>query len=409
MDKLKYFFIGKLLNNEANPYEKAKIETNYCFSFFGFICFFSVFLIAFFIEAYPAMIPSGVSAFYCITHLFVLKFTKNIRVSSVIFTVLIFTILFGNMYFNNNTIHYGGAFWMVILIFFAAFNLGKKGGVIVAGLSLVAYAVFAAFFLHANILDAATFPKVIFYTLGLEATIAVFIIFYLLNTFIKTNRQITEELKTSNDHLEAQNKLVNEQHSEKIIMLKEIHHRVKNNLQVVSSMLRLQSDKISSDEVKAVFDDAQHRIQAMALVHQRMYQTENLAKIDLETYIKELATDLTSLHSTTQEVSLDISTNFSELNVKNIVPLGLIINELISNSLKHGIKTTGNISLSFNKQSKDLLFTYKDNGIGFDEATLKKGFGMELIEVFALQMDSTYQVKNETNKGLSYEFNIPLN
>ena len=409
MDKLKYFFVGELLNNEANPYEKAKIETNYCFSFFGFTCFFSVFLITFFIEAYPVMIPSGVSAFYCITHLFVLKFTRNIKISSIIFTALIFTILFGNMYFNSNTVHFGGAFWMVILIFFAAFNLGKKGGIIVAGLSLIAYSVFASFFLHANIIDATSFPTVIFYSLGLEATIAVFIIFYLLNTFIKTNRQITEELKTSNQHLEAQNKLVNEQHHEKIIMLKEIHHRVKNNLQVVSSMLRLQSDKITSDEVKAIFDDAQHRIQAMALVHQRMYQTENLAKIDLETYIKELATDLTSLHSTTQEVSLDISTNFSELNVKNIVPLGLIINELISNSLKHGIKTNGNILLSFNKQANDLKFTYRDNGVGFDEATLNKGFGMELIEVFALQMDSTYHVKNEAKKGLSYEFNIPLN
>ncbi|MDT8412387.1 MAG: sensor histidine kinase [Vicingaceae bacterium] len=409
MDKLKYFFIGELLDNKSNPYEKAKIETNYFFSFFGFICFFSVFLIAFFIEAYPAMIPSGVSAFYCITHLFVLKFTKNIRISSIIFTVLIFTILFGNMYFNTNTVHFGGAFWMVILIFFAAFNLGKKGGIIVAGLSLIAYSVFAAFFLHANIISAAIFPKVIFYALGLEATIAVFIIYYLLNTFIKTNRQITEELKTSNQHLEAQNKLVNEQHHEKIIMLKEIHHRVKNNLQVVSSMLRLQSDKISSDEVKAIFDDAQHRIQAMALVHQRMYQTENLAKIDIETYIKQLATDLTSLHSTTQEINLDVVTNFSELNVKNIVPLGLIINELISNSLKHGIKSNGYIQLSFNKQANDLLFTYKDNGVGFKETTKKTGFGMELIEVFALQMDSTFHVKNEINKGLTYEFNIPLN
>ena len=409
MDKLKYFFIGELLNNEVNPYEKAKIETNHCFSFFGFICFFSVFLISFFIKAYPVMIPTGVSAFYCLTHLFVLKVTKNIKISSIIFTTLIFTILFGNMYFNNNTIHFGGAFWIVILIFFAAFNLGKKGGIIVAGLSLVAYAVFAAFFLHSHIIAAATFPKVIFYTLGLEATVAVFIIFYLLNTFIKTNRQITKELKTSNKHLEAQNKLVNEQHSEKIIMLKEIHHRVKNNLQVVSSMLRLQSDKIASDEVKVIFDDAQHRIQAMALVHQRMYQTENLAKIDLETYIKELATDLTSLHCTTQDVTLNINTNFSELNVKNIVPLGLIINELISNSLKHGIKINGSILLSFNKQDKDLMFTYKDNGVGFDEATLKKGFGMELIEIFALQMDSTYQMKNETNKGLTYEFNMPLN
>lgn len=409
MDKLKYFFVGELLNNEANHYEKAKIETNYCFSFFGFICFFSVFLIAFFIEAYPVMIPSGVSAFHCITHLFVLKFTKNIRISSIIFTTLIFTILFGNMYFNSNTIHFGGAFWMVILIFFAAFNLGKKGGVVVAAISLAAYAVFAAFFLEANIISAATFPKVIFYALGLEATIAVFIIFYLLNTFIKTNRQITEELKISNEHLEEQNKLVNEQHHEKIIMLKEIHHRVKNNLQVVSSMLRLQSDKIASDEVKVIFDDAQHRIQAMAMVHQRMYQTENLAKIDLETYIKELATDLTSLHATTQDVSLDIDTNIPELNVKNIVPLGLIINELISNSLKHGIKTTGNISLSFNKLGENLLFIYKDNGLGFDDETLKKGFGMELIDVFASQMDSNYQVKNQADKGLTYEFSIPLN
>lgn len=406
---VKNFFIGKLVHNEDNPYELAKINTNYYFSFYGFICFISVFIATFFLKAYPVMIPSGVSALFCLIHLFVLKLSQNTYLSSIVFLVLIYTILFGNMFFNKATLHFGGAFWMVILIFFTSFNLGKKWGIFAAIISVLTFSLYTSFYLKTDLQNAVNFPNIIYYTLGLEASIALFIIFYMMNTFIKTNKLVAEQLKITNINLEKQNKIVNEQHHEKIIMLKEIHHRVKNNLQVISSMLRLQSGKINNNNVDLVFEDAQNRIQAMALVHQRMYQTENIAKINAETYLKELAHDLLKLHATNQAVDLQIKADIHNFNMKHIVPMGLVLNELISNSLKHGIKQNGEMKISFIQHHNNITFEYEDNGVGFDESRVEKGFGLDLIDIFSSQMDSTFVLQTSIANGVKYTFSIPLN
>lgn len=355
------------------------------------------------------MIPSGVSALFCLIHLFVLKLSQNTYLSSIVFLVLIYTILFGNMFFNKATLHFGGAFWMVILIFFTSFNLGKKWGIFAAIISVLTFSLYTSFYLKTDLQNAVNFPNIIYYTLGLEASIALFIIFYMMNTFIKTNKLVAEQLKITNINLEKQNKIVNEQHHEKIIMLKEIHHRVKNNLQVISSMLRLQSGKINNNNVDLVFEDAQNRIQAMALVHQRMYQTENIAKINAETYLKELAHDLLKLHATNQAVDLQIKADIHNFNMKHIVPMGLVLNELISNSLKHGIKQNGEMKISFIQHHNNITFEYEDNGVGFDESRVEKGFGLDLIDIFSSQMDSTFVLQTSIANGVKYTFSIPLN
>lgn len=408
---MKEYFIGKLIHNESNHYELARINTNYYFSFYGFICFISVFIVAFFLKAYPVMIPSGVSALFCIIHLFVLKITKNTTVSSIVFSVLIYTILFGNMFFNKETLHFGGAFWIIVLIIFAAFNLGKKWGIVIAVISVLTFAGYTSFILKDDLQGAINFPDIIFYALGLEASVALIIIFYLMNTFIKTNKLVAEQLRITNLNLEKQNKIVNEQHHEKIIMLKEIHHRVKNNLQVISSMLRLQSGKINNNtnNIDLVFEEAQNRIQAMALVHQRMYQTENIAKINAESYLKELALDLLKLHATNQEVDLTIKATISNFNMKHIVPMGLVLNELISNSLKHGIKEKGKMNISFTQEHDKIIFEYQDNGVGFDDIKVEKGFGLDLIDVFTSQMDSNFTLITSMSNGVKYTFSIPVN
>lgn len=408
---MKEYFIGKLIHNESNPYELARINTNYYFSFYGFICFISVFIVAFFLKAYPVMIPSGVSALFCIIHLYVLKTTKNTTVSSIVFSVLIYTILFGNMFFNKETLHFGGAFWIIVLIIFAAFNLGKKWGIVIAVISVLTFAGYTSFVLKEDLQNAINFPDIIYYALGLEAGVALIIIFYLMNTFIKTNKLVAEQLRITNLNLEKQNKIVNEQHHEKIIMLKEIHHRVKNNLQVISSMLRLQSGKINNNtnNIDLVFEDAQNRIQAMALVHQRMYQTENIAKINAESYLKELALDLLKLHATNQEVDLTIKATINNFNMKHIVPMGLVLNELISNSLKHGIKEKGKMNISFTQEHDKIIFEYQDNGVGFDDIKVEKGFGLDLIDVFTSQMDSNFTLITSMSNGVKYTFSIPVN
>lgn len=271
-----------------------------------------------------------------------------------------------------------GLLWIVVLVLFVTFNIGRTAGITTSIVSLLFFTLFIITKLPENIENALSFNPVIYYSLSLEVLIGLSIIFYLINVFIVTNKKVTNELKKSNKSLEDQNRIVLKQYDEKIIMLKEIHHRVKNNLQVINSMLRLQSDKIDDVKSKIVFSDAQNRILAMSFVHKRMYQSGNFLDVQIDKYIKELSEDIIKQHSVNHQIESVITSSINTIDVQKMVPLGLILNELISNSLKHGITSIGKIIIDLKEIDNKLIFTYSDNGLGLKEA-YKKGFGMELI------------------------------
>jgi two-component sensor histidine kinase/CheY-like chemotaxis protein len=132
---------------------------------------------------------------------------------------------------------------------------------------------------------------------------------------------------------------------EKEVLLKEIHHRVKNNLQVVSSLLYLQSENVNDPEVLGMLKDSQNRIRSMALVHERLYRTEDLARIDFPEYLRDLAAHLVSSYSTdAHAVSLRLDADDIVLDVDTAIPCGLIVNELVSNSLKHAFSARPAVS-----------------------------------------------------------------
>lgn len=403
MNKLKSFFIGEILAKTQDTREQARAEVNFYFSFYSLLCFLLVLIGVLIIGAYPVTIPSGFSALFCIVHLFVLRTTSNARLASTIFSVLIFAVLFGNMFFNINTLHIGGPLWMVVLILFVVFNLGRQVGFFVTLACVVFFSIFAVTVLPENIRLAGSFDTKIYYSLGAEILIALLIIYYLVNVFVRTNRLIQQELETSNVNLEGQNKLIKRQHQEKEIMLREIHHRVKNNLQVITSMLRLQSEKVKDAHANAVFEEAQHRIIAMSIVHERMYKADNLSTIRLSEYIKQLAEDLIKQHVTTQKIQLDISSIADEIDMQQIVPLGLILNELIANSLKHGIKEKGTIQIIISRVNDKIHFGYCDDGVGFP-TEYEGGFGLELIDLLTDQLDGTLNIDKEVEKGVCFQF-----
>lgn len=224
---------------------------------------------------------------------------------------------------------------------------------------------------------------------------------YLIVKLINEHKQINQEL-------ELKNKVVNEQNDEKTVLLKEVHHRVKNNLQIISSLLRLQSRDIDDEKTVKQFEDATNRVVAMSLIHDKMYQSEKLSKIDLKDYLETLGSDLITSYSTDTPVTIKINTELELMTPKFLVSFALIFNELITNSLKHGFKNqlNGEIEITIIKIASILKITYFDNG-KWITAINNNSFGLELINTLTEQLDGKYE--RVQTAGTLYNFDIPYN
>lgn len=191
--------------------------------------------------------------------------------------------------------------------------------------------------------------------------------------------------------------------NEKVVLLRELHHRVKNNFQIILSLLSLQSRDMGDEKVTRAMRESQNRIRAMAFVHETMYSSADFARIDLESYVKYLATQLFAFYGVPPEtisLILDIKNIF--ININTAIPLGLVINELVSNSLQHAFPEgrKGRITISILDDQKGLTLTFMDNGIGFSEGfdwKATKSLGFSLIRMLIDQLDGT--IEREPSEG----------
>ncbi len=203
---------------------------------------------------------------------------------------------------------------------------------------------------------------------------------------------------------------------EKSVLLKEIHHRVKNNMAMVSSLLHLQAMDIENEADRKRFIATQHRIHTMALIHERLYNTENFSKIDFNTFIQDLAESLKMSYGLSScDIALNLETDNVSLDLNKAIPCGLLINELISNAFKHAFsgRQHGKIHIQFHTTVDDYFqLTVSDDGIGLSEdfdirQTLSTG--MQLIVRLSEQLDGTVQVvKNSTaSSGATFQVLFP--
>jgi PAS domain S-box-containing protein len=175
---------------------------------------------------------------------------------------------------------------------------------------------------------------------------------------------------------------------EKKVLLREIHHRVKNNLQVISSLLNLQSAYIDDCQYREMFKESQNRVKSMSLIHEKLYQSENLANIDFEEYVRALTNGLIRSYGiNTDKVSLEVEVDNVSLGIDTAIPCGLIINELVSNSLKHAFPGgKGEILVSLHSNNGITELTVKDNGVGIPEDIHIKNttsLGLRLVCILA--------------------------
>jgi len=181
---------------------------------------------------------------------------------------------------------------------------------------------------------------------------------------------------------------------EKETLLKEIHHRVKNNLQIISSLLNLQSNQISDHETQQLFRDSMCRVKSMALIHERLYSSEDLGMVDISGYVKSLTSFLmATVSGNLERISIHQDVDETTLPVDAAVPCGLIINELVTNSMKYAFPNTehGEIAISFHRlDNRTVRLSVRDNGIGLPEDLDIKNtqsLGMHLIHSLADQLD----------------------
>jgi len=200
---------------------------------------------------------------------------------------------------------------------------------------------------------------------------------------------------------------------EKEVLLKEIHHRVKNNMQVIISLLKLQSQNITDKQYLDMFKESQHRIKSMALVHEKLYRTKSLADIDFKGYVKSLVISLFKSYKTTPgKITLNVDVGDVSLELERAIPCGLIINELVSNSLKYAFpeERAGEIRVAFNSTDEDVLvLEVSDNGIGMPEKLdfrNTESLGLHLVTILSEdQLHGTIEL-NRTN-GTDFHIKLP--
>lgn len=237
----------------------------------------------------------------------------------------------------------------------------------------------------------------LFYSLGILGLIIIAGIgFYLYQT-----------KKKSSEELSRKNEIISQALAEKEDLMREIHHRVKNNLQVVSSLLSIQSRHVSDSQVIEAIKEGQNRVKTMGLIHQNLYQDNDLRGVDMKNYVQKLTKNLFSSYNIEPEkIRLKTDIETSNLDVDTVVPLGLIINELVTNSLKYAFtdKISGEIFVKLHENNEKLILEVGDNGRGLPEGfdiQKLKSMGFQLVQNFVRKLSAELKIQSENGTKIS--------
>jgi len=196
---------------------------------------------------------------------------------------------------------------------------------------------------------------------------------------------------------------------EKVLLLKEIHHRVKNNLQIICSLLNLQSYKVEDAEAKTAFQYSKSRIYSMALVHEQLYRSNNFSNIQIEPYVDQLIRELEKAYHISSRIQISQNIDKITMGIDEAIPCGLILNELITNAMKHAFpdRKQGNIHIELKKQKDKTIIHVQDDGIGlpdtFDYETTRS-LGLHMVQVLIKQLNGEWTVTKKPGAGFIIRF-----
>jgi two-component sensor histidine kinase len=200
--------------------------------------------------------------------------------------------------------------------------------------------------------------------------------------------------------------------AEKEALLKEVHHRVKNNLQVITSLLNLQARQVQDEKALALFDEARNRVQSIASIHEALYQSDSVAEVELAALARSVVPEVIKLYGAEDRIGVQILGDGASLDLHRALPFGLLLNELVSNVCKHAfpLGQQGELIVSLGQTDHQIVLNVRDTGVG-----LPKGFsdempstvGIYLVQSLAQQLQAN--IEFETGEGTSVEVRMPMN
>jgi len=199
---------------------------------------------------------------------------------------------------------------------------------------------------------------------------------------------------------------------EKEILLKEIHHRVKNNMQIISSLLKLQSSSIQDEKILQLFKESQNRVKTMALIHEKLYSDSNFADIEISTYLKTLVNYLfRNFVNLSSKLDLTMEVDKIMMDIDTAIPCGLIINELVTNAIKYAFPENkkGELTITLESSADQVILIVKDNGIGIPEdfnIEETNTLGFQLVKALVNQLHGTIEINRKGGTELIIKFKM---
>lgn len=230
---------------------------------------------------------------------------------------------------------------------------------------------------------------------------------YILN-LIKHRHVLEQEVSLRNKSEELLKKSLHERE----ILLAEVHHRVKNNLAIISALISMQKEKLKDDSSKQIFEDTRNRVYAMSLIHNLLYQNNSFARVDFVQYVKKFCDNISKSYQSKSKVVIEQQIQDISLDIKTAIPLGLILNELITNSLKHAFnnQTSGKIIIGLSTiENTHYKFWVSDSGVGMGQEAFNDGnsMGMNIVKSLVEQIDG--DINYSYDNGSIFVITIPIN
>jgi two-component system, sensor histidine kinase PdtaS len=237
------------------------------------------------------------------------------------------------------------------------------------------------------------------------------IMLYLYYNRYRLKKRTSDALAIKNAEIEKQKEIIQFSLTEKETLLREIHHRVKNNLQIISSLLNIQSENIQDKNVLSSIQEGQSRVQAMSLIHQNLYQSDHLNNVDIQNYVMQLVVYLSEMFAG-QSTNIAVNVDAPDINfdIDTAIPLGLIINELVSNAYKYAFEkhASGKINISLKaKNDNDYELEVRDDGKGLPSETDPErcsSLGLKLVKILSRQLRGTFSFKSDKGAVFLVQF-----